>query len=131
MADRVIKQSGRRGGKRFADLLAEASRGPTRGLSAFEEARRQINSGLNLHKHQQTVVERIQGRELTFIGFDESSHIGDALLYGQSASRMHRPAEEQLAKFSNAELVMEMLKRGYAVMKCPDGQPPETLRGKD
>lgn len=34
-----------------------------------------------------------------------------------------------IADFSNAEMVMDMLRRGYAVMKLPeDGGPPEVLR---
>lgn len=37
--------------------------------------------------------------------------------------------EKTLGDFSDAELVMEMIKRGYATMKLPkDGGPPEVLR---
>lgn len=92
-----------------------------------------------------------------------ASHMEDALLYGQAASRIHRPgtaqaapiikhisAEDMLKRwavppmtppmpmippmpdvktFSNAELIHEMLERGFAVMKLPAaGGPPEVLK---
>ncbi len=54
-------------------------------------------------------------------------HIRDAILYGRGARVQYSPPT--LEKFSNAELIHEMLERGFAVMKLPAaGGPPETLR---
>lgn len=57
-------------------------------------------------------------------------HLEDAVRYGLGAGRVqHRPAPTTLDTFKTPELVMEMLKRGFAVMKLPEGGgPPETLR---
>lgn len=65
------------------------------------------------------------------VWIDEASifkqDILDAAIYGQSASHVRR--EKTLADFGDAELVMEMIRRGYAAMKLPaDGGPPEVLR---
>lgn len=81
----------------------------------------------------------INGHKVTFLAYDElrlstlDEHARDALAYGLAASRLHRPrSEKTLADFSDADLVMEMIRRGYAAMKLPaDGGPPETLRCKD
>lgn len=89
------------------------------------------------------------------IGFDPASqrptarevrdmHVGDPPLHGRkieqtwideiSKMTRHIPvkpiiAHKPLAEISNADLVMEMLKRGFAVMKLPDdGGPPTALR---
>lgn len=122
MADRVSKWL-----QRKAHMLAALQ---------HETARKTINGGLDL---QQVVkmdpaakdpsdYEVIRGRELTFVGIDESSHIRDAFLYGQSASRMHRVTPKTpLGEYSDADLIMHMLNRGYAVLKCPN-QTPEVLR---
>lgn len=55
----------------------------------------------------------------------------DAMKYGVSAASQtsYRRADKTLADFGDAELVMEMIRRGYAAMKLPaDGGPPEVLR---
>lgn len=37
--------------------------------------------------------------------------------------------DKPLTAFTDAELIMDMLRRGYAVLKCPEpGEPPETLK---
>ncbi len=59
---------------------------------------------------------------------DESSHIRDAFLYGNSAMQTSVVVEDPLAKFKDHELIMALLKRGYAAMKMPDGGVPEVLK---
>lgn len=67
----------------------------------------------------------VEVKSITMSEIDE--HLRDAVLYGRGA--LQARVEPPLKKFSNAELVMEMLERGFAVMKLPaDGGPPETLR---
>jgi hypothetical protein len=57
-----------------------------------------------------------------------SKHIRDALLYGQSATRKAK-VEPTIDQHSDADMVMEMLRRGYAVIKMPaDGSTPENLK---
>lgn len=73
------------------------------------------------------VPVKIQGLDATFLGFDES-HVIDALAYGQAQARVTRPSHKPLTDYSDAELVMEMIRRGYAAMKLPaDGGPPKVL----
>lgn len=70
------------------------------------------------------------------ITVDESSHMSDAWKYmmaglGDSKSSYSTWGAERklLHDYSDAELVMEMIRRGYAAMKLPgDGGPPEVLR---
>lgn len=61
---------------------------------------------------------------------DIDQHVMDALRYknlGGAGTTVR--AEKTLADFKDAELVMEMIRRGYAAMKLPsDGGPPEVLR---
>lgn len=55
-------------------------------------------------------------------------HMLDALKYGASVQQLTRP--KSLADYPDVEMVMDMLRRGYAVMKLPkDGGPPEVFRG--
>jgi len=63
-------------------------------------------------------------------GLDVDKHLSDAAIYGLSAARIYRaPVEPPLKTFSNAQLIHEMLERGFAVMKLPsDGGPPESIR---
>lgn len=54
--------------------------------------------------------------------------LNDAVRYGTSTAKTVRVKGP--ADFSDAEMVMDMIRRGYAVMKLPaDGGPPEALRG--
>lgn len=59
-------------------------------------------------------------------------HMIDAMMYGQGAQTLRAPPPPvvpTIESFRDAELIMEMLKRGYACMKLPaDGGPPEVLR---
>lgn len=136
MEDRV--KGGRR---RLVDIEASAF---GRARLQFENARGQINGGsiADVLKRKQETVDHISGLEFTptHVWMDDASHFHDALLYGQAASRLHRSSsmqtgvtvEDPLAKFKDHELIMALLKRGYAAMKLPaDGGPPEVLRGKD
>lgn len=67
----------------------------------------------------------VEVKPITMSEIDE--HLRDAVLYGTST--LQAKVEPPLKKFSNSELIMEMLERGFAVMKLPaDGGPPETLR---
>ena len=76
--------------------------------------------------------QNYQGMKLTHIGLDElndiqDKHLADALAFGQTASRIHR-VEKTVRDFSDAELIMEMIRRGYAAMKIPEGKDrPEAL----
>ncbi len=73
--------------------------------------------------------ELLREREVAFVGIDE--HLSDALMYGQTANRIHRATPKTpLGDYSDADLIMHMLNRGYAVLKCPN-QPPEMLRAED
>lgn len=64
---------------------------------------------------------------------DESfmaKHQIDALKYAmQGAMTQQVPKKPDIRTVSDAEMVMEMIRRGFAVMKLPeDGGPPEALR---
>ncbi len=113
MEDRVKKPR-----KKLADLLAEASRGvnvntfgsPPKPINGIEVNRVFADESGNLVQHQ----------------IDAMTYLADI----QVQSRLHRTSTQKtLSDFSDADLVMEMIKRGYAAMKLPkDGGPPETLR---
>jgi len=62
------------------------------------------------------------------LGLSLDQHMRDAMRYGQAAPRVHR-APTTLQDFSDSEMVMDMIRRGYAVMKLPDdGGPPGVLK---
>lgn len=69
-------------------------------------------------------------REVRHVSLDESSHIRDAWLYGQSAMQTGITAEDPLAKFKDHELIMALLARGYACMRVPESGTPEVLQPK-
>jgi len=50
--------------------------------------------------------------------------VRDIINGGQVAGRLHRPTPpaKTLAEYSDAELIMEMIGRGFAAMKIPDGK---------
>lgn len=67
------------------------------------------------------------------ISIDEAGsidqHMIDALKYGMGAKM--QVLEKPLTEYHDVDMIMEMLRRGYAVMKLPaDGKPPEVLRDK-
>jgi hypothetical protein len=94
-----------------------------------------------LGKHRETfpevpkASEMFQGLEVTHVAYDEA-HILDAIAYGTATGRMTGsnfgqsiPRPKTLKDYSNADLVMEMLERGFAVVKTPaPGQFPEVLK---
>lgn len=108
---------GRRGGKTFSQLMADAAR-PLR-YPAFEPTQ------------QKVAHTDFAGLEARILGFDEASHIRDAMLYGTGVQQTWRSSgtvADSLTSYSDAQLVMEMIKRGYAVAKASGGRVPEVLR---
>jgi hypothetical protein len=78
----------------------------------------------------------IQGQAATMIGWDESSKLTLERMKLIAERMNHSVAPKPivqtkiLSDYSNADLVMEMIRRGFAVMKLPEGGgPPEALRG--
>ena len=64
-----------------------------------------------------------RGRSLDSVWWDELAKMTQQVPVKPIVA--HKP----LSEISNADLVMEMLKRGFAVMKLPeDGGPPTALR---
>lgn len=63
----------------------------------------------------------------------DEDHWADAMKYFNDAlqARISHKVPQinpALDEYKDAELVMEMIRRGYAVLKCPEpGVPPETL----
>lgn len=111
---------GRRGGKTFSQLMADAAR-PLR-HPAFEPAQ------------QKVAHADFAGLEARVLGIDEASHIRDAMLYGTGVQQTWRASgtvSDSLTSYSDAQLVMEMIKRGYAVAKARDGAIPEVLTDAD
>jgi hypothetical protein len=108
--------------------LAELARP---GAGAFERGILAHQAIDRFHRFEQTPAKP----EVTFIGHDEAGDSAiDAWLYGASMIKqrlltgMPKP-RTRLDEFTDAELVMHMLGRGYACMKVPaSGEPPETLR---
>lgn len=121
---------GQRSGKTAAQLerlILEAQKHPGSRLEqTFDNMYQQHLVGLKRPGTQPEIV-RISPEELA--GVDQ--HILDALKYGFGASQTQvAPETPAIEKHTNAEMVMEMLRRGFAVMKLPeDGGPPEVFRG--
>lgn len=56
-------------------------------------------------------------------------HLKDVAIYGQAATIQRAPVQTSLSSYTDAELIMDMIRRGYAVMKLPEGGgPPDVLR---
>lgn len=73
-------------------------------------------------------VEKIRGSGFELAVLDEwDNHLRDAIMYGQTATRVTRTPS--LRTFSNAELINEMLDRGFAVMKIPEGKDKPDVFG--
>lgn len=80
-------------------------------------------TGYLLHPHQQAVVEdaAFKGRGLSYTYFDELPHTSKEDWERMRASINPKVLREKtLADFNDAELVMEMIRRGYAAMKLPE-----------
>lgn len=84
-----------------------------------------------LAKHQTEVVKpgEFRGQVHDAVFVDEACHISDAMKYGSLADRLLRMPSAQripvqikkpLSEFATAELVMELLGRGFAVQKVPE-----------
>ncbi len=59
---------------------------------------------------------------------DIDKHLAQAMQYG-SATISRAPVQASLTTYTDAEMVMDMIRRGYAVMKLPEGGgPPDMLR---
>lgn len=121
---------GQRSGKRAAleKMILDAKRYPGSRLDTLFD---------DMHQQQVTRLHRpgAPAPEVHVMSVDEmgsiDQHLLDALKYGIGASQTRvAPETPAIEKHTNAEMVMEMLRRGFAVMKLPDdGGPPEVFRG--
>ena len=116
-ATSVAQMGGRQQGKTAAQVFAEA-------LRSMRESMTSEQAESRLHRYHERYPE------IGNVWMDEAGrmnqHTIDVL---QHAKRTPVVAIKQLADYHDAEMVMEMIRRGYAVMKLPaDGGPPESLR---
>lgn len=127
---------GRQAGKtaRLAAQYRTGGDAMKRGVEAYKSIASVLEQrSLSVHDmFAQARMEMLEQRPPMTISIDEASTIDqgiiDAVLYGQSASRLHH-VTPGLDTYSDAQLVMHMIGRGYAVMKLPaDGGSPEVLR---
>jgi hypothetical protein len=93
-------------------------------LQKMLDARDQIQAQSRLHRngmdHGTVFVDEMHGFSRDMI---------DALIYSKIGTKTTMLASKELTDYSDAELVMHMIGRGYACMKLPkDGGPPEVLR---
>lgn len=59
---------------------------------------------------------------------DAKLHVADVIAYGAAGLAGSQAPFDKFRQFTNADLVMEMLKRGFVVMKAPgDGSFPSAL----
>ena len=86
------------------------------------------------HVHQTQVADRLHRRWVlapkvrVVEAGDIDQHMIDALTYGIGAKATYDPTPP-IQKHSDADMVMEMIRRGYACMKLPEGGgPPEVFR---
>jgi hypothetical protein len=128
MADRVTKK------KHIFETADRCGGGKTDRLAALARARTETYR-VNLETYQ--AADRLcRPGQKPVVFVDESSHISDAwamaALYGKGVwNSRSAPPIKALADYSDAELVMHMIERGYACMKVPaDGGPPKALRGE-
>lgn len=135
MADGVIPPfahqaqiGGRQQGKTAAQVLEEAMRdvGQERQFAdAFRHYMEREQAESRLHRHRQ------RHPEISKVWIDEAGkldqHAIDALKYAMQPPPVI--VKQDVKEISDADMVMEMIRRGYAVMKLPaDGGPPESLR---
>lgn len=109
-----IEMGGKRGGKTFMHQLRLQT-----ALQAFD---------MNVEQARSRLHRRGGGPEVHTVFLDESSHLSDAMLYGLGASKTAFGGARALSEYKDAELVMEMLKRGFAVMPVPGNGPPDVLK---
>ena len=109
----------RRGGKSFAATIKEQLR--------MHGARGGLQQLPKLPEHQEMLADMAS---YSAIGLDTASIDSSSAMWGTMQRKTYYPdpASPSLATYSDAELVMEMIGRGYAVMKTPKGDVPETLK---
>ena len=140
MADRVkpplaerAEMGGRRSGKTYRDMIDNLLPGLLGPMSApgdrvefGVDPAHGADSQMVARIHRQGYIPRIHHID----GIDlhrDADHLRDALQYGIGTRQVS--VEPAIEKHSDAEMVMEMIRRGYAVMKLPaDGGPPESMR---
>lgn len=137
MADRVkpplaerAEMGGRRSGKTYRDMIDNLLPGLLGPMSApgdrFETSIDPTTQQLAVQLHRRGVpikTHHISPGDL----HRDMDHLRDALQYGIDTRQVY--VEPAIEKHSDAEMVMEMIRRGYAVMKLPaDGGPPESMR---
>lgn len=111
-----IVMGGKRGGKTFMHQLrlqtALQAGGKSRAMELLERFR---------EKHPPVQVFDMNVEQAR-------SHLSDAFLYGLGAQKTAFGGARALSEYKDAELVMEMLKRGFAVMPVPGNGPPDVLK---
>ena len=129
-----IEMGGRRGGKEFARQMELQKM-----VRTVPEARKLVDDFREkfpmpqIPKASDMEIEQAKsrlwrnGRDIDCVFIDESSHLSDAIAYGLGAKRVFG-GPRALSEYENHELVMEMLKRGFAVMPIPDQGPPDVLK---
>lgn len=121
MEDRVKKlYTPRGGGKSFAAMLKDQLRmyGARGGLQQLPK----------LPEHQEMLADMAQ---YSMIGLDAASVDATSAMWGamtRCKAFYSDPTPRSLSTYSDAEMIMEMIGRGYAVMKTPQGGAPETLK---
>ncbi len=132
MANRVKGFEARRGGKVFAHQLSQhtalSSKADAQSLRDKFRQRWGVwpDPALTPTEQVKSRLNRSDARSggVTYIDF--ADHAGDAIYYGATGMT---GAPKALSEHTDAVLIMELLSRGYAVLKCPaPGEPPETLK---
>lgn len=118
-----IEMGGKRGGKEFARQLRLQT-----ALQSGDKSRALETLDLSVEQARSRLHRRGGGPEVHTVYLDESSHLSDAFVYGLGAQKSAFGGARALSEYKDAELVMEMLKRGFAVMPVPDNGPPGTLK---
>ncbi len=76
----------------------------------------------------------LRGMDVSRVWADETAQWTDLMQrlatakYGLGGLAAQAKSEPPLTKFKDHELIMELIKRGYAAMKMPDGGVPEVLK---
>ena len=125
MEDRVKDYSHqyRRGRKSFAQAIKEqqlqirgAAGGGLQQLPKLPKAPEPLRSHID---------------DVVMVGYDSEDGDNLAQVCQSTVKRSEfyvYPGTRSLATYSDAEMIMEMIGRGYAVMKTPQGGTPETLK---
>ena len=111
----------RRGGKSFAAAIKEQLR--------MHGARGGLQQLPKLPKAPEPLRSHID--DVVMVGYDSGDGDTLAQVWQSTVKRSEFYADSgtrSLATYSDAEMIMEMIGRGYAVMKTPQGGTPETLK---